>query len=142
MASPRMERNLKGTRIRKAIGRMWHGVASKQHLPRILEHLTVTRLRGSLSAKGNLGGVLLSHEANGAAELFVLTLWESEEAIRGFSGENIHAPAYRPGDEKYVLAQEPFVKLFDAEILQPVGESGESVDLQDSHAATYPPATQ
>jgi heme-degrading monooxygenase HmoA len=118
-ASPKWEtKKLKGKRIKKAIGRLWHGVASKHHLPRILEHLSVTRLRGSLDAKGNLGGVLLSRESNGAAELFVLTLWDSEEAIRGFVGANFYAPAYRPGDEGYVVSPEPTVKYFDAQILK------------------------
>ncbi|HXY24250.1 MAG TPA: hypothetical protein VEI73_06335 [Candidatus Acidoferrum sp.] len=109
---------MKQERITKAVGRMWHGVASKQHLPLILEHLSETRLRGSLDAKGNLGGVLLSRESNGAAEVYILTLWESEQAIRGFVGDNIHAPAYQPGDEEYVVGREPTVRYFDAEILK------------------------
>jgi len=108
---------VKGTKTKKAIGRLWHGVASKGNLGCILEELSSTRLRGSLEAKGNLGGLVLSRESNGAAEVYVLTLWESEEAIRGFAGDNLHAPAYRPGDEKYVVSQEPQVKYFDASLL-------------------------
>lgn len=126
---------MKGTKIRKAIGRMWHGVASKQHLSRILKHLSSSRLRGSLDAQGNLGGVLLSHEANGAAEVYILTLWESEQAIRGFAGDNIHAPAYRPGDEKYVIGPEPTVKFFDAEILQLEEDPGQCEDLVGSRSS-------
>jgi len=112
-----MERNLKGTKGRKAIGRMWHGVASKQNLPCILEALLSSRLRGSLDAEGNLGGLVLSRESNGAAEVYVLTLWQSKEAIRGFAGDNLDTPAYRPGDEKYIVTQEPSVKHFDASVL-------------------------
>ena len=124
-----MEKKVKGTRSTKAIGRMWHGIASKQNLPCILEALSSSRLRGSLDAKGNLGGLLLSRESNGAAEVYVLTLWESEEAIRGFAGDDLHAPAYRPGDEKYVVSQEPHVKYFDAATLQLDEGSRRPVDL-------------
>jgi heme-degrading monooxygenase HmoA len=95
---------------------MWHGIASRQNLQCILEVLSSSRLRGSLDAKGNLGGLLLSRESNGAAEVYLLTLWESEEAIRGFAGDNLYAPAYQPGDEKYVVSQEPHVKYFEAVI--------------------------
>ena len=108
---------MKGTRITKAIGRLWHGVASKQNLPLILEHLSATRLRGSLDAKGNLGGLLLSRESNGAAEVYILTLWESEDAIRVFVGDNVHAPVYKPGDEGYLVSPEPTVKFFDTQIM-------------------------
>ena len=131
-----MERQLRQERITKAIGRMWHGVASKQHLPQILEHLSVTRLRGSLDAKGNLGGVLLSRESNGAAEVYILTLWESEKAIRSFVGDNIHAPAYRPGDEKYVVGKEPTVRYFDAEILKLQESTPPTEDLVSPNASS------
>jgi heme-degrading monooxygenase HmoA len=114
---------------------MWHGVASKQNLSCILEELTSSRLRGSLDAKGNLGGVILSRESNGTAEVFVLTLWESEEAIRGFAGDNLHAPAYRPGDEKFVVSQEPLVKYFDTWILQPDEHPRRAVGLIGSQTS-------
>lgn len=115
---------------------MWHGVAPNQNLPRILENLSSSRLRGSLDAKGNLGGLLLSRESNGTAEVYVLTLWESEEAIRGFAGENLYAPAYRPGDEKFIVTPEPKVKYFNASILQlhdeDCGPSAEWIGSQSS----------
>ena len=96
----------------------------------------MTRLRGSLDARGNLGGVLLSRESNGAAELYILTLWESEEAIRGFVGANFHAPAYQPGDENYLVTPEPIVKYFDAQILKFDEKPGCVAELVDSSTSS------
>ena len=73
--------------------------------------------------------MLLSRESNGTAEIHILTLWESEGAIRAFVGDNLHAPVYRPGDEEFVIGQEPKVKFFDAELIQLEESPGREPEL-------------
>jgi len=40
------------------------------------------------------------------AEFLLLTLWESEEAIRRFAGDDIARAVFYPEDERYLVARD------------------------------------
>ncbi len=49
----------------------------------------------------------------GEAHFLLMTLWESEEAIRRFAGVDIRIAHYYPGDEEYLLELEPTVSHYE-----------------------------
>jgi heme-degrading monooxygenase HmoA len=60
---------------------------------------------------GHLGAFVLSREAGDAVEILVLTLWESDEAIRRFAGETPSRAAVEP-EARAILS------AFDDEVMQ------------------------
>jgi hypothetical protein len=50
---------------------------------------------------------------NGRAEFLLLTLWESQEAIRGFAGPNVERAVFYPEDDRFLLERGERVDHFD-----------------------------
>ncbi len=91
------------------IARTWHGVTPLSKAEEYLAYLNKTGIPEYRATEGNLGVyVLLRVEAN-QAHFLLLTLWESEEAIKKFAGPNIEIAKYYPEDTRFLLELEPTV---------------------------------
>ena len=47
------------------------------------------------------------------AEFLLLTLWESEEAIRRFAGDDIGRAVFYPEDERFLVARDEHVNHYE-----------------------------
>jgi heme-degrading monooxygenase HmoA len=47
----------------------------------------------------------------------LLTLWESEEAIKRFAGTNMEKAKYYPEDEQFLLELEPTVTHYEVMVM-------------------------
>ena len=47
------------------------------------------------------------------AEFLLLTLWESEEAIRRFAGDDIGRAVFYPEDERYLIERDERVEHYE-----------------------------
>jgi len=54
----------------------------------------------------------------GRAEFFLLSLWESWDAIQQFAGDDVEKAFYYPEDPQYLLSMEPGVEHY--EVLLPL----------------------
>ena len=54
---------------------------------------------------GNRGAWLLRRDAGERTEFITLSLWESEDAIRAFAGDDIEAAVLYPEDERYLIGE-------------------------------------
>ena len=50
---------------------------------------------------------------DGRAEFLLLTLWESEEAIRRFAGDDICRAVFYPEDDRFLVERDDHVNHFD-----------------------------
>ncbi len=63
---------------------------------------------------GSLGfQMLLRDIPDGTTEIQTLSWWESEEAIRAFSGEDYKTARYYPDDDRFLLSKPEFVTHFE-----------------------------
>jgi uncharacterized protein YciI/heme-degrading monooxygenase HmoA len=69
-----------------AILRMWKARATPQKAHEYVEHATKKVFPSLRTIKGHRGAYLLRREFQGMIEFVVLTLWESLDAVRRFSG--------------------------------------------------------
>jgi heme-degrading monooxygenase HmoA len=95
------------------IARTWHGAvrapdADAYH--RYLLESGVPSLRGT---RGNRGVYVLRRIEGTEAHFFLISLWESLEAIRAFAGDNVERARYYPEDERYLLELEPTVTHYE-----------------------------
>jgi heme-degrading monooxygenase HmoA len=86
--------------IGEMIARVWRGVAMPQSSDDYLIHLQRTVFPDLARLPGYRGATVLRREVNAGVEFTVQTVWESMDAIRQFTGEQITtavvAPAAQP----------------------------------------------
>lgn len=95
------------------IARIWRGATRAEDADAYFEYVDETGLSQYRSTPGNRGVLALRRVIDGRAELLLLTLWESEEAIRGFAGDDIGRAVFYPEDERYLIEKEDRVSHFD-----------------------------
>lgn len=103
------------------IVRIWHGETLAEKADTYYAYLQATGLKDLQATEGNRGVLLLRREHDGRAEFLLLSFWDSFDAIRRFSGEDVARAVYYPEDEAFLLAFDPEVRHYD--LLHPAGES-------------------
>ncbi len=98
------------------IARIWQGRTPASLGDEYFEYIKKTGVEGCRSTEGNRGVFVLRRIHNGEAEFRMITLWDSFEAIKRFSGPDVGKAVYFPDDEKYLLELDPQVVHF--EVLQ------------------------
>ena len=89
------------------IARIWHGKTTSAKADAYMkEYFLQTGLADYQGTEGNLGVMVLRKDQEGEADFLMLTLWESEEAIRKFAGDDINKARYYPEDKKYFEEEE------------------------------------
>jgi heme-degrading monooxygenase HmoA len=91
--------------------KVWTTVELAEQVAPYLERTGVGRAR---ETSGNRGAMLMRRPADGdTVEFWLLTFWESEEAIRVFAGEDIGQAVLYPQDEAYFTRADEEVHHFD-----------------------------
>ncbi|UCC39318.1 MAG: antibiotic biosynthesis monooxygenase [Candidatus Aminicenantes bacterium] len=95
------------------IARIWHGRTLDQLGDEYFEYIKKTGIKGYRSTKGNRGAYVLRRIEKGVTEFLLITLWDSSDAIKKFSGPDMEKAVYFPDDRKYLLELEPLVDHFE-----------------------------
>jgi hypothetical protein len=94
------------------IARRWHGKISASDADEYLHLMKTVGLPDYRSTPGNLGAWCL-HLADGdVVHVEMLTLWESEVAVRRFAGPDMLKAKYYEFDPDYLLELEPEVTQY------------------------------
>jgi heme-degrading monooxygenase HmoA len=106
------------------IARTWRGATSADDADAYLEYLHETGLAEFRRTEGNRGALALRKIEGNRAEFVILSLWDSEEAIRRFAGEDISKAVFYPEDERFLIERDHDVShyevLFDSALVSPV----------------------
>jgi heme-degrading monooxygenase HmoA len=95
------------------IARTWHGITEATKADEYLEYLNKTGIPEYRMTQGNLGVYVLRRIEGNKAHFLLLTLWESEDAIKRFAGSNMEKAKYYPEDVQYLLELEPNVTHYE-----------------------------
>jgi heme-degrading monooxygenase HmoA len=102
------------------IARSWTGVTRAEDADAYLDYLHATGLAEYRATPGNRGVLALRRVADGRAEFLLVTLWDSEEAIRRFAGDDVDRAVFYPEDERYLIERGERVEHYEV-----VYQSGE-----------------
>lgn len=91
------------------IVRTWRGATRAEDAETYVDYLRETGFASYRSTPGNRGVFGLRRLRNGRAEFLLASLWESEEAIRGFAGEEIGRAVFYPDDERFLVEKDEHV---------------------------------
>jgi heme-degrading monooxygenase HmoA len=95
------------------IARTWRGATRAEDAEAYLEYLHSTGFTEYRKTPGNRGVLGLRRIAEGRAEFLLLSLWDSEEAIRQFAGEDIGKAVFYAEDERFLIERDEQVLHFD-----------------------------
>jgi heme-degrading monooxygenase HmoA len=95
------------------IARTWHGMTDASKADEYMDYLNKTGVPEYRATPGNLGVYVLRRIEGNTAHFLLLTLWESEEAIKRFAGPNMEQAKYYPQDEQFLLELEPTVTHYE-----------------------------
>lgn len=95
------------------IARIWRGKTAESLGNEYLEYIKKTGVRALKGTTGNRCVFVLKRVEKGISEFWLISLWDSVEAIKEFSGPDIDKAVYFPDDKKYLLELEPHVRHFE-----------------------------
>jgi len=85
------------------IARTWRGVTRAADADEYLAYLHATGLAEYRQAPGNRGVLALRRLEGDRAEFLLVTLWDSEEAVRRFAGPDPERAVFYPEDDRFLL---------------------------------------
>jgi heme-degrading monooxygenase HmoA len=87
------------------IARTWSGTVRRADADEYAEYIRETGFNEYGRTPGNRGAWMLRRDEGERTEFITLSLWESEDAIRAFAGDDIEAAVLYPGDERYLIGE-------------------------------------
>ena len=95
------------------IARTWAGATRAADADPYLAYLHDTGFAEYRATPGNRGVLALRRVQGDRAEFLLLTLWDSEDAIRRFAGNDIGRAVYYPEDERFLIAKGEHVNHYE-----------------------------
>jgi heme-degrading monooxygenase HmoA len=94
------------------IARIWCGATKAQDADTYLDYLHQTGIAEYRRTPGNRGVTVLRRIAGDRAEFVLITIWESEDAIRRFAGDVIDRAVFYPDDDRFLIARDERVEHY------------------------------
>ena len=88
------------------IARTWRGTVAAGRGHGYLEVVGRTGLPGSRATPGNLGFYVMQRPAGDHDEILTLSLWDSEDSIRAFAGDDISRAVFYPEDDAWLIGRD------------------------------------
>ena len=95
------------------IARTWAGATRAADADAYLDYLHATGLAAYRATPGNRGVLALRRTEGDRAEFLLLSLWDSEEAVRRFAGDAIGRAVFYPEDERFLVARDEHVNHYE-----------------------------
>ena len=95
------------------IARVWRGRTPEDRADAYMDYLRSTGVKDHGAIPGNRGDYVWRRVENGIAEFWVISLWDSLEAIREFAGPQEDKAIYYPEDKKYLLELDSHVHHYE-----------------------------
>jgi heme-degrading monooxygenase HmoA len=95
------------------IARIWSGAVRSEDGDAYAAYIGETGLAGYVATPGNRGAWLLRREVDDRTEFVTFTLWDSLDAIRAYSGDDVETAVYYPEDDRYLVERDVRVKHYE-----------------------------
>ena len=95
------------------IARTWRGATRAEDADAYLEYLERTGFSEYRKTPGNRSVLGLRRIVADRAEFLLISLWDSEEAIRGFAGQDIGKAVFYPEDERFLIERDNHVSHYE-----------------------------
>ena len=87
------------------IARVWKGTTSADDADGYADYMNATGVAEIESIRGNVGVLLTRHVKDGIAEFTFISLWDSMDSIKLFSGPDPDRAVFYPEDDRYLVTR-------------------------------------
>ena len=94
------------------IARTWRGWTKPEDADAYLAYVEKTGGNASRATPGNKGFYILRREDGDRTEFVTMSLWESQDAIRAFAGDDLEVVFYED-DDRFLVDREWFVTHYE-----------------------------
>ena len=101
------------------VARVWHGQVLASRADEYEKYLYTDGVQKLRAIPGNLGVDLLRRNIGEREEFIVISYWPSEEAIKGWAGEDVTKTRLMPKDLEFLIEPELTVKHFTIAVREP-----------------------
>ena len=95
------------------IARVWRGRVHSGMLDEYRAYIARTGLADYRATPGNQGAWMFTREREGFGEVITLSLWDREESIAAFAGDDVALARYYPEDRRFLLDFPERVEHYD-----------------------------
>jgi heme-degrading monooxygenase HmoA len=95
------------------IARTWRGATRAADADSYVDYLHTTGLKHYRSTPGNRGAFCFRRIVGERAEFVTLSLWDSEQAITSFAGEDISRAVFYPEDDRFLVERDAHVDHYE-----------------------------
>ncbi|HEU5303839.1 MAG TPA: hypothetical protein VFU40_04265 [Gemmatimonadales bacterium] len=95
------------------IARTWRGATKAEDAEAYAEYLERTGFAEYRKTPGNRGVLGLRRIVDGRAEFLLVSLWESEAAVRRFAGDHVEKAVFYPEDERFLVERDEHVSHYE-----------------------------
>lgn len=110
------------------IARTWRGSVRARDAESYVDYLQQTGFADCGSTPGNLAVLGARRVSGERAEFLLISLWDSEQAIRRFAGEHAERAVFYPEDERFLIEREEHADHFEVVHLGAPDRSSDSED--------------
>jgi len=100
------------------IARVWKGTARPEHADAYVAHLREKTFPQLSAIAGHRGAYVLRRDRGGIVDFTVITLWESLDAIRAFSGSDPEAAVVPPAAQALLASYDDRAVHWDVPLQQ------------------------
>lgn len=122
------------TGVPRTIARLWRGATAAEHADTYLAYLHDTGIVEYRGTPGNRGVLVLRRVDGGRAEFLLITLWESEDAVRRFAGDDVRRAVFYPEDDRFLIERGEIVEHYQVAGAVPAAIAGSVDDRLLAHA--------
>ena len=95
------------------VARTWSGRTLTSKAPAYSEFLKTRGIQDYLATPGNRGVFVLRRTLGEETEFLLVSLWDSEEAIREFAGPDMNKAVYYPEDDDFLIDFAPHAAHYE-----------------------------
>ncbi|WP_219466974.1 hypothetical protein [Nonomuraea rhizosphaerae] len=95
------------------IVRTWRGWTRTTDADAYAEYLLRTGFTGYTQTPGNKGAYFTKRDVEERTEFYLISLWESWEAIKAFAGDDPGVAVFYPEDDRYLVDRERTVEHYE-----------------------------
>jgi heme-degrading monooxygenase HmoA len=102
------------------IARIWTGEVRQADAETYADYIRETGFREYGETAGNRGAWLLRRDDGGSTRFVALSMWDSLDAVRAFTGDDVEAAVLYPEDERYLRPGSSTIFHYDViEVVDP-----------------------
>lgn len=108
------------------MARYWRGRIRSSDVDGYAHYVRRTGIAGHRATPGNLGSMMLVRPERGAAEVVVISLWKSAEAIRSFAGDDPEAAVFYPEDDRFLVDRDLRARHYQVAAIELANQAGDA----------------